>query len=358
MQTNWDRDNNRQVPAPRQDFDLDHEGHSGWRADQLRDGSYTWANTYKPDIVLLHAGTNDLLQNQSIPSTIDDMSQLIDQLRRAKADVKILLAQIIGSTREQGLAPRIATYNQRILELASQKTTSLSPIYVVDQATGFDPETDTYDRLHPNAQGEKKMADKWYTALRDILPPPSPLPVELVRFSAKYEQSNKRVTLEWITASEKNNRFFTVERSKDQLQFESLASVPGAFTTQAQQIYTSYDQSPLIGTGYYRLKQTDVDGKFTYSKVVSVTNLQHVFAVYPNPVHGREITLLLNSNSAGTIVDMYNALGKQVYFNDQLTGNTPELKIHLDDRLEDGIYFIKVRTLSGDFIQKLVIFAN
>jgi hypothetical protein len=184
------------------------------------------------------------------------------------------------------------------------------------------------------------------------------LPVNLVSFSANYEQSNKRIILEWITASEKNNRFFTVERSKDQLQFEPLTIVPGALTTQAQQIYTSYDQYPLAGAGYYRLKQTDVDGKFTYSKVVSVTNFQHVFAVYPNPVHGREITLLFNSGSAATTIDIYNALGKRVYFNDQLPENTSELKIHLDDRLEEGIYFIKVHTLSRDFIQKLVIFAN
>jgi hypothetical protein len=358
MQTNLDRINWREVPPPNPDFDLDHEGHSGWRADQLRNSSYGWVNTYKPDVVLLHAGTNDILQNQSIPSTIEDISQIIDQIRSAKQDVTILLAQLIPSNRDARVAAQLAALNQAIPRLASNKTTTLSPIYVVDQATGFNPGTDTYDGLHPNEAGEKKMADKWFATLKGILPPPTALPVKLVSFSAKFEQSSKWVRLEWVTAGEKNNDYFTVERSRDQVKFEPVNNVQGAFTTQIEQIYTTFDQHPMAGTSYYRLKQTDIDGKFSYSKVVSAKNFQNSFVVYPNPAHGREITILLNQRSPGIIISIYNALGRTVSFKQDGSEDNTDIKIHLRETLEKGIYFIKVQTDAGDFIQKLVVLEN
>jgi hypothetical protein len=358
MRTSWDRVNSKQVPAPYQDFDLDHEGHSGWRADEIKGSSYGWVNDYKPDILLLHVGTNDILQNQSLPTTIDDISDIINGARSAKPTIIILLAQIIGSNRDERVEAQIAALNKEIPKLAERKHTSQSPVYVVDQASGFNPVDDTYDGVHPNTKGEKKMADVWFAALQKVLPPPAPLPIKLVSFSANYEHTSKWIRVEWVTAGEKNNSFFTVERSKDQAQFEFVKNLPGAFTTQIEQIYTTYDQSPLSGTSYYRLKQTDKDGTSTYSKVVSVKNFRSNFAVYPNPVHGRELTVLLTPGSAETDIAIYNTFGKLVYHDRQATEINAERKIVLDKDLHEGIYFLKVHTKKEDFIQKLVILAN
>jgi hypothetical protein len=114
----------------------------------------------------------------------------------------------------------------------------------------------------------------------------------------------------------------------------------------------------MAGTSYYRLKQTDIDGKFSYSKVVSAKNFQNSFVVYPNPAHGREITILLNQRSPGIIISIYNALGRTVSFKQDGSEDNTDIKIHLRETLEKGIYFIKVQTDAGDFIQKLVVLEN
>lgn len=113
---------------------------------------------------------------------------------------------------------------------------------------------------------------------------PIPLPVELVYFKAA--RSGKHVVLEWATAMEENNDFFTIEKSQDGRNFKELRQVPGVGTTQVKQVYSQTDEQAYSGIAYYRLKQTDFDGTFTYSKVVAVQALsqeQQVLAVYPNP---------------------------------------------------------------------------
>jgi lysophospholipase L1-like esterase len=155
-------------PPPNQDFDMDHEGHWGWRADEVLGRVGEWADTELPDIVLLHLGTNDVLQSQSTASTIDEMGQIIDRIRAAKTDVTILLAQLIPVD-NPGRNAAIRSLNEDILKLAESKTNEHSPIRVVDQFSGFDPRLDTYDGLHPNPGGEEKMAQTWFSVLQQIL---------------------------------------------------------------------------------------------------------------------------------------------------------------------------------------------
>ncbi len=96
----------------------------------------------------------------------------------------------------------------------------------------------------------------------------NPLPIELIQFSARPE--GERVRLEWTTASERDNAFFTVERSPDASDFDGILQVPGSGTTQHVVQYTDVDPTPLRGVNYYRLRQTDLDGSSTLSPVVSV----------------------------------------------------------------------------------------
>ncbi len=141
-------------------FDADHEGHSGWRADQVAAYLLAALQGMQVDVALLHLGTNDVLQGQSTVSTAEELGQVIDALRGATPDVTVLLAQIIP-TGYSAYGQQVLDLNERIAALAAAKTTAASPVVVVDQHNGFDPAQDTYDGLHPNAQGEARMAARW-----------------------------------------------------------------------------------------------------------------------------------------------------------------------------------------------------
>jgi hypothetical protein len=124
----------------------------------------------------------------------------------------------------------------------------------------------------------------------------SPLPIELTTFEATQQGSS--VKLYWETASELNNDFFTIERlNEDQDDFIALSSIKGKGTTSERTAYTSYDYSAQKGKNYYRLKQTDFDGKFSYSSIqlVEFYLYDKVIETYPNP--SREGPVFINARS-------------------------------------------------------------
>jgi len=151
------------------DFDMDHEGHWGWRADQVMARMDKWAAENVPDIVLIHLGTNDIGGGQDIGETVGEIEEIIAILRKHNAKVKVLLAQIIPLANEQA-TKRIKRFNKQLVKLTESISKEESRIIPVNHFEGFDPKTDTYDGVHPNERGMDKMADKWYKALIDILP--------------------------------------------------------------------------------------------------------------------------------------------------------------------------------------------
>lgn len=164
---------NFEGPAPLRDFDLDHEGHWGWRMDEILQRLPGWVTAAQPDIVLIHLGTNDIAQKQSIASTTTELRSLIQTLRTANPHVKILVAQIIPLW---GSEAQMQKFNTSIARLATELNTAASPILVVDQFTGFNPLPNhhTYDGCHPNPIGETLLADRWFRALKAVLPQPVP----------------------------------------------------------------------------------------------------------------------------------------------------------------------------------------
>jgi lysophospholipase L1-like esterase len=147
---------------PDQNFDRDHEGHWGWRVDEINAQIQGWLGSYTPDVVLMHLGTNDAFQGQSTDSTIGELTDLIGMLREDNDRVVVLLAKLIPATMNQA---GLDALNGRFDALASSLTTATSPVVVVDQATGFNANGDTFDGIHPNEGGEQKMATKWLEAL-------------------------------------------------------------------------------------------------------------------------------------------------------------------------------------------------
>ncbi|MEO1261530.1 MAG: T9SS type A sorting domain-containing protein [Bacteroidota bacterium] len=111
----------------------------------------------------------------------------------------------------------------------------------------------------------------------------SQLPVELENFTAAL-QDEEQVGIEWTTVSEKDNDFFTVERSADGVQWEILEQVSGAGNSDDKLSYHAVDQNPLNNRSYYRLRQTDFNGTYTYSKIVSVfVEIKIKVEIFPNP---------------------------------------------------------------------------
>jgi hypothetical protein len=145
-------------------FDHDHEGHPGWRAEQILAILPTWLKSYTPGIVLLHIGTNDVMANQTTLSTTDEIEQIITVLRDDNPKVIVLLAKIIPNG-DPIVNQRIIELNQRIDSIAVSKSTVESPVVIVDQNLGFNVTEDTDDGVHPNRTGTEKIAEKWFEAV-------------------------------------------------------------------------------------------------------------------------------------------------------------------------------------------------
>ena len=150
-------------------FPAANEGHSGWRADQVlkglengEPGMDKWIAGYRPDIALIHLGTNDVHQRQTAASTRDDIEQVIVKLRARNPKIKVLLAKIVPMK----TSPLVPHLNQLLAKLAVKLNKPHSPVVSVDMYSGFSINTDMQkDQIHPNADGEKKMAKRWFDAL-------------------------------------------------------------------------------------------------------------------------------------------------------------------------------------------------
>ncbi|KAF2121521.1 SGNH hydrolase-type esterase domain-containing protein [Lophiotrema nucula] len=151
------------------DYDRDHEGHPGAQAKEFVDNKSLpgWLNSSgNPDVILVHLGTNDVINKTPTADIIKAFSTLVDQMRAAKSSVKIVFAQILpladrfGSVAQKG----ITDLNKAIAVWGPTKSTVISPITIIDTTVGWNVTTDTDDGEHPNAVGSPKFAAKYYPA--------------------------------------------------------------------------------------------------------------------------------------------------------------------------------------------------
>jgi len=183
----------------------------------------------------------------------------------------------------------------------------------------------------------------------------APLPVELLAFNAECEE--EQVKLSWTTASENNNGFFTIEKSIYGAEFTVVEIVSGAGTTNNVSYYHAYDEEVTELTTYYRLKQTDFDGKFTYSDLITANCSKEEeagFSIIPNPATDYLNIVLKGMYKGDAIFAIYEGSGKMVYrkaFYGELKRFLADIKI-----LAPGIYH--ARLIAGDrtFTEKFVKF--
>jgi hypothetical protein len=163
-----------------------------------------------------------------------------------------------------------------------------------------------------------------------------PLPIELISFEAACNKGS--VYLKWVTASEINNDYFTIERTADGVSFEILGIVDGAGNSYQTKYYTFTDAKPLKGISYYRLKQTDFNGQFEYSNIISVNCINNNIGkinVYPNPITN-ELMIEIEGNNEPVYFEILNTLGQVVF-----KGNLVEKTTVQTSNFAPGVYLIK-----------------
>lgn len=168
----------------------------------------------------------------------------------------------------------------------------------------------------------------------------SALPIELVDFSALLKDS-RTVDLAWQTASEKDNDFFTIERSVDGENWVAIQEIDGAGNSTTILNYTTTDVVSEKGIFYYRLKQTDFDGAYTYSDIRAVVVNQSAseMSVYPNPTNGN-FTLTYSKEMKAPA--LYTTMGTEAIEYNVIPTNGGF--IYDISTLANGIYFLKTAT--------------
>lgn len=186
-------------------------------------------------------------------------------------------------------------------------------------------------------------------------------PIKLLKFSAVYSAS--KVNLEWITVTETNNRFFTIEKSTDGVNFSYFKDVRskapnGNSLTKLH--YTLIDENPFSGISYYRLKQTDYNGDHEYFNIVSVfskSTKEISFSVLPNPNNGKFTAVFTGIENNGVAsISVADIVGKLVYEKDLMAENgINALDIIPANTLGKGIYFCTLISAGQKHTVKVVV---
>ncbi len=184
-------------------------------------------------------------------------------------------------------------------------------------------------------------------AIKGISPAPSAsvtsnctaaAPVSLLDFQASPE--NNAVFLQWSTSTEINNDYFGIERSYDGIHFETIGKVKGNGNSKSILHYDYIDYSfDAYQTSYYRLAQTDYDGKINYSNVRSVNPVSISAEIYPNPFTNEAILIIRGVQSESISVKVISPVGKEVYSIVKVELNK---NINIGGELASGMYVVEL----------------
>lgn len=182
----------------------------------------------------------------------------------------------------------------------------------------------------------------------------TPLPIELVDFTAT-PINNEIVQLDWQTASEMNNDYFTVERSTDGNFWTPMSRVDGAGNSTELLNYSINDENPLVGLSYYRLKQTDFNGDFIYSKIRAVQinridSTDDLVFIYPNPTQG--LVEIKAPETELEVIRIYNSMGQELSNFVTVSSIKSDVKTIDLTNLAKGIYTIQFKSTTKKVIKE------
>lgn len=169
------------------------------------------------------------------------------------------------------------------------------------------------------------------------------LPITLTNFTA--QSLDQTVQLSWSTASEKDNDFFTIERSADAEHFSPIGTVKGSGSVSTQHDYTFTDAQAPEGNNYYRLRQTDFNGAYTFSSIRQVFISQMALSLQsigPNPVNNHLLLSYQTKNKLPLQIQIFDTYGSTVLETTD-AGYTGSHQLDLDmHELAKGIYWIQI----------------
>jgi len=178
----------------------------------------------------------------------------------------------------------------------------------------------------------------------------TPLPIELLSFTAKEVGQNVKVN--WETATEINNDYFSLERSSDGQHFSELAIVDGAGNSSANLQYQHMDHQPLDGVSYYRLKQTDFNGTYSYSNIVAIersqSDLDFAIDFFPNPSNIDEPIILTISSekNENLTLEIFDIHGRLCYSESVIASESNRVELPSSVFNSASVYLLKMNSLS------------
>lgn len=177
------------------------------------------------------------------------------------------------------------------------------------------------------------------------------LPLVWGSFTA--EKSGGSSLLKWITLQESNTDKFVVERSTNGAQFMEIGSVNASGNSASSTSYSYTDNSPTSGVNIYRIRQVDLDGKFSYSENRSVNfdNIAGIISIAPNPTKGGTVVLHISGNKQELHVSLLNTAG-QVLGQYNINKEKNDLLL---PTLSSGVYYLKITGTNMTSMQRLVI---
>ena len=174
-------------------------------------------------------------------------------------------------------------------------------------------------------------------------------PVELMNFTAIGKNAN--VTLNWQTAMEINNNYFEIQRSADSRTFNAIGRVNGNGNSKEILNYSFDDNNPLEGISYYRLKQVDYNGRYTYSGTLPVSLASGLVTIYPNPATNN---IIVKSQEELLSITLIDVTGRTIFMQN-VEGGEAMQQIALPLTIQKGLYLISVQTKTQTVVQKLIL---
>lgn len=178
------------------------------------------------------------------------------------------------------------------------------------------------------------------------------LPVTLARFNGTL--LDNKVSLSWTTTEEAGSSHFNIERSADAKEFIQLGRVQAKGNSAATQQYKFMDTSPMTGHNYYRLRMVDLDGKFEYSRMITIDNGTGsvAFELLGNPTPDKEIRFLLKNENVSNI-RLFDMSGKSIRFALTQTGN--EFVLKPKGGISSGLYILSLQRGNASTLSKKVL---
>jgi len=174
------------------------------------------------------------------------------------------------------------------------------------------------------------------------------LPIQLINFTGHCD--NKNIILEWKSATETNNDFYTIERSTDCLDWKWIQKINSTGNSNLETNYSYSDIDPNFSKNFYRLYQTDFNGMTQYYPIITTENCNleiNPFTAYPNPTSGKIQLNTIPDNC--TNVSIFNSIGKSFF-----QSNSYPLEIDLSNETK-GIYFLSITINNEIFSQKIIL---